>query len=150
MLSHILTVRFIRFGTMDDHKTDSYADREYNCNRCDKIFTTKGSLDTHERMVHTGEKPFKCEFCPKTTSNESQMGKSQYQDHGFKYKSDRFEQLYIAALTQAKSHSSVTFAISGALIQPTSTSIRRYIFRISFVARFVGMISERNGRWSDI
>ncbi|KAL8932076.1 MAG: hypothetical protein Q9211_006542, partial [Gyalolechia sp. 1 TL-2023] len=48
--------------------------REYKCSRCDKIFTTKGSVDTHERMVHTGEKPFKCEYCPKTTSNESQMG----------------------------------------------------------------------------
>ncbi|KAL9598582.1 MAG: hypothetical protein Q9219_004413 [cf. Caloplaca sp. 3 TL-2023] len=47
--------------------------REYKCKHCDKVFTTKGSQTTHERMVHTGEKPIKCEFCPKTTSNESQM-----------------------------------------------------------------------------
>lgn len=49
--------------------------REHACPLCRKIFTTKASLDTHSRMVHnpTGEKPYKCDLCPKTTSNESQM-----------------------------------------------------------------------------
>ena len=35
---------------------------------CGKIFRNKSNFKVHERK-HTGEKPFKCKFCPKSFSS---------------------------------------------------------------------------------
>ena len=39
-------------------------EKPFTCNYCDKTFTQASSAKTHER-IHTGEKPYGCEFCDK-------------------------------------------------------------------------------------
>ncbi|XP_075990079.1 uncharacterized protein LOC142985660 [Anticarsia gemmatalis] len=50
------------------------------CHHCGRGFPTRMQLDAHIRM-HTGERPFICEFCPTTFSQQSNLNKHNKQVH---------------------------------------------------------------------
>ena len=53
--------------------------RPYSCEQCEKKFTRKDYLKTHQR-VHTGERPYHCEQCGKNFA-ETQSLKRHQQIH---------------------------------------------------------------------
>ena len=50
-------------GTLKTHQLSKHAvEKPYACRYCDKLFSLKYYLVSHERL-HTGEKPFTCDIC---------------------------------------------------------------------------------------
>ena len=43
--------------------------KKYECDVCEKRFTSLKDLDKHQR-THTGEKPFECDVCQKRFSRQ--------------------------------------------------------------------------------
>jgi KRAB domain-containing zinc finger protein len=54
-------------------------ERPYKCDYCEKAFIQKGTLQEHVR-VHTGDKPFKCSYCDKAFTQSSAL-KSHMKNH---------------------------------------------------------------------
>ncbi|CAH1784142.1 unnamed protein product [Owenia fusiformis] len=46
---------------------------KFNCNQCNKNFSSESAVYHHKRGVHGGEKPFKCEICDATFSFHHSM-----------------------------------------------------------------------------
>ncbi|XP_073966264.1 uncharacterized protein [Choristoneura fumiferana] len=61
---------------LDQHIRNVHRGRPNNkmCHHCGKGFPTKVQLESHIR-THTGERPFICEFCPTTFSQQSNLYK---------------------------------------------------------------------------
>ena len=38
--------------------------KDHKCPKCSKVFVRSYDVDSHLRMVHSKEKPFKCQMCP--------------------------------------------------------------------------------------
>lgn len=45
----------------------------YECDKCDKRFSYKSTLATHQKVVHSDEKQFKCPECPKEFARKSYL-----------------------------------------------------------------------------
>lgn len=67
---------------LDQHVRNVHRGRPKNkiCHHCGKAFPTQMQLDSHIR-THTGEKPFICEYCPTTFSQQSNLYKHNRQVH---------------------------------------------------------------------
>ncbi|CAH0404039.1 unnamed protein product [Chilo suppressalis] len=67
---------------LDQHIRNVHKGRPNNkmCHHCGKGFPTKLQLESHIR-THTGERPFICEFCPTTFSQQSNLYKHNRQVH---------------------------------------------------------------------
>ncbi|XP_050556892.1 zinc finger imprinted 3-like [Spodoptera frugiperda] len=67
---------------LDQHIRNVHKGRPNNkmCHHCGKGFPTKVQLESHIR-THTGERPFICEFCPTTFSQQSNLYKHNRQVH---------------------------------------------------------------------
>ncbi|KAJ8704921.1 hypothetical protein PYW08_012241 [Mythimna loreyi] len=67
---------------LDQHIRNVHKGRPNNkmCHHCGKGFPTKVQLESHIRS-HTGERPFICEYCPTTFSQQSNLYKHNRQVH---------------------------------------------------------------------
>ncbi|CAK1547532.1 unnamed protein product [Leptosia nina] len=54
--------KYNMFVHMESHKTRE----EFTCNKCDKVYLSKGSLQKHTSLVHEGKLPYPCSVCGET------------------------------------------------------------------------------------
>ena len=52
--------------------TGSSSKCRYKCSDCGKIWRSRAKLEVHRR-VHTGERPFFCEYCGRTFTQKGHM-----------------------------------------------------------------------------
>ena len=70
-------------SALNEHLAQVHEDpsaMELQCTDCKKWFGTKVMLTDHKRS-HTGERPFKCDFCPKTFTTNKTMGAHRKEIH---------------------------------------------------------------------
>ena len=49
--------------------------KEYQCNRCEKWFSTRGNLNFHIKTVHNLIKPFECDTCDRQFNDKRLLKK---------------------------------------------------------------------------
>lgn len=46
------------------------SEKKFKCQKCDKEFVLKSSLNSHVANIHSGIRPFQCTYCPKTCTTK--------------------------------------------------------------------------------
>ena len=66
--------RSINSNETNNNDYENRDKKQFQCDKCLKIFSKKGHLNIHKR-THTGEKPYECEFCEKRFNDPSSLKK---------------------------------------------------------------------------
>ena len=76
---------FTRRDRLKSHeKNHEYGEssKRHKCDECQSSFTLRKDLLRHQ-IVHTGEKPYGCQFCPKKFNQTSNVQRHEYSVHRF-------------------------------------------------------------------
>jgi len=100
------------------HKENThFLKRDYQCDKCDKVFSAKNSLQRHVNEIHLGFKPFECEQCSYKIGTKNKLAihiQAKHTDEPFKCrKCDFFTRSHKTLRThQAKYHSTGVHSIN--------------------------------------
>ena len=92
-------------GKLYQHLADVHEDAEaikFQCKTCEKWLGSKLLLENHMR-THTGERPYKCDFCPRLFASQKYMGRHRVEDHSEEWEANKTRIMARnKALTKAK------------------------------------------------
>ena len=77
-------------------------DKPYKCEYCEKLFTQQGNLHSHV-LIHTGEKSYSCEICGKRYRKSNNM-KQHRLSHRYLYILVELIELFILYLAVKPMH----------------------------------------------
>ena len=60
-------------GRMNAHINTTHEAKRFQCDQCQKTFTTANSVLTHKVGLHNSQKAFSCEFCGKSFTQKGSM-----------------------------------------------------------------------------
>ncbi|XP_005109546.1 zinc finger protein 569 [Aplysia californica] len=66
---------FSLWGNMIRHMKTHFDIKTHECPDCERKFSDAASMVSHRRHIHTGEKPFSCELCPKAFVTKSDLNR---------------------------------------------------------------------------
>merc|ERR1712150_41341 len=94
-------------SVLNQHLAENHDDpaaMKLQCTHCKKWLGNKTFLTNHMR-THSGERPFKCDFCPKMFSTNKSMGFHRKEMHHEEWEANKDQILARKkALTQARRH----------------------------------------------
>ena len=72
-----------KLGDKEERKLKK-SSNDLSCDQCNKSFKQRANLNTHNKNIHLGLKPFKCKYCDKEFSQKSNMKVHEQRRHSAK------------------------------------------------------------------
>ena len=135
---------FPLLSALNQHLAEFHGDvdaRELQCTTCDKWLGSKLLLQNHMR-THTGERPFKCDFCPKSFFSDKTMTAHRKERHQIEWEANKEMILernkeqgrrkMVAARAKRKRNISVTDNGEAPILDETTGMVNEDLFKCDF------------------